>query len=263
MPFDVSILVFAVAVFVMWSSFKQGYADQSDELDAAKKENKFLRDEIDRLVDGYKTDNVTKIPNEMRLDSQVADFLSEHPSRGFSLIYIDIDDFKKINNALGSSRANIVLRGFAWKIRSGMRRDEQIYRSEHSDIYRRFVGGDEFVILIYGSEQDCIFFMKRLFNDLMPELSAELREQLALDEEFSLTISAGSCTYDATAKRQILRENSHQPQRALQKIISDAEKYCQDAKTNKYNVSFVWNGLVASGENEPAQYSTYRKFFQR
>lgn len=262
LPFDVAVLLFAITVFIMWSAFRQSYADQTDELDQTKIENKSLRGEIERLVDGYKTDNVTKIPNEMRLESQIRDFLSDHPSRGFSLIYVDINGFKEINNAYGSSRANIILRGFAWKLRSGMRRDEQIYRNEYSDVYRRFVGGDEFVILIYGTEEDCVFFMKRIYNELMPELSLELREKIDLDSEFSLKISAGSCTFDPAAKRQILRDNPDELQSALQKIISNAEKYCQEAKSNKHNVSYVWNGLVASLENEPEKYATYRRFFQ-
>ncbi len=261
LPFDVSVMLIAIATFVVWSAIKQNFADQADELDQVKRENAALVEEVDRLIEGYKTDNVTKIPNEMKLKSQIRGFLKEHPSRGFSLIYLDIDDFKKINRELGSAKANIILRALAWKLRSGIRREEEIYRDRSADIYRRFVGGDEFVLLQHGDEETCLFFMKRVYKELLPELSRELRERLSLHEEFQVHVSAGSYTFSPEEKRQFLRENADDLRPALYKIMSEAEELCQDAKNCKYEVSYVWNGLVAALGNESEKYDKFRAFF--
>lgn len=261
LPFDISVIFLSIVTFLIWTAIALNFEDQADELDQLKRENVALREEVDRLVEGYKTDDITKIPNEMKLKSQIREFLAEHPSRGFSLIYLDVNAFKQINTRLGSAKANIILRALAWKLRHGIRREEEIFRDQSSDIYRRFVGGDEFILLIHGDEETCLYFVKRIYHELLPELSAELKDQLRLEDDFELTISAGSYTFSPSEKRQLLKEQPEDLRMALYKIMSNAERLCQSAKKSYYGTSYVWNGLVASLDQDEDQYAEFKALF--
>jgi diguanylate cyclase (GGDEF)-like protein len=59
----------------------------------------------------------------------------KHP---FSIIYIDIDDFKHINDAMGHGAGNELLKEIAKKIKGMIRRSDTIAR----------IGGDEFALLM-------------------------------------------------------------------------------------------------------------------
>lgn len=261
LPFDISVVIFSIIVFIIWSSLKQNFADQADEVDQLKASNRALTEEVERLSKEYFRDDITKIPNEIKLNSVFRDFLEEHPARGFSLIYLDVDSFKRLNSILGTAKANIILRALAWKLRSGIRREEEIFRDQSSDLFRRFVGGDEFILLIHGDEQSCIFFMKRVFSEVLPELSMELRERLNLQDDFSISISAGSYTYSASEKRQLVGEKNGNLKDVLYKLISDAERLCQNAKNNDYGVCYVWNGLASALHDGPQKYEKFISFF--
>lgn len=261
LPFDISVVIFSIIIFIIWSSLKQNFADQADEVDQLKASNRALTEEVERLSKEYFRDDITKIPNEIKLNSVFRKFLEEHPYRGFSLIYFDVDSFKRLNSTLGTAKANIILRALAWKLRSGIRREEEIFRDQSSDLFRRFVGGDEFILLIHGDEQTCIFFMKRVLSEVLPELSAELREKLSLEDGFSLSISAGSYTYSPSEKRQLIAEDKGDLKDILYKIIADAERLCQSAKNNDYGVCYVWNGLVSALPEEPKRYEKFISFF--
>ncbi len=132
-------------------------------------------------------DMVTGLPNRTTLMDQI-DMLTEKddPERkGFYLVYMDIDDFKIINDTLGHNAGDSVLKEAA-------RRWESCCRNE--DLLAR-VGGDEFVLLIC-SEMD----PKQLREYLIGFRSVLKAPILSNHKEFSISVSFGIARYPDDGK---------------------------------------------------------------
>src|SRR5690606_22780216 len=83
-------------------------------------------------------DALTGLPNRMVLHDRMNEALAEHGPRQFSdLHFIDLDQFKQVNDTLGHSRGDLLLQAVADRLRSMVRK---------TDVVSRF-GGDEFVVL--------------------------------------------------------------------------------------------------------------------
>jgi len=84
-------------------------------------------------------DALTGLPNRRRLLSAI-DALDAQTGPGFrriGLLYLDIDGFKSVNDALGHSAGDTLLRRLAESLRAATRQNDVLAR----------VGGDEFVLL--------------------------------------------------------------------------------------------------------------------
>ena len=91
-------------------------------------------------------DPLTELPNRVLLEDRIQQALrfSQRTGEPFTLICVDLDGFKEVNDVRGHSAGDAVLRSLA-------RRFEAIVRG--SDTVAR-VGGDEFVILSLGTGND-------------------------------------------------------------------------------------------------------------
>ena len=91
-------------------------------------------------------DPLTGLPNRMLLEDRIDQALRSYQrcEEGFTLIVVDLDGFKDVNDVRGHSAGDAVLRSLA-------RRFQAIVRS--SDTVAR-VGGDEFVILSLNTSSD-------------------------------------------------------------------------------------------------------------
>jgi diguanylate cyclase (GGDEF)-like protein len=84
--------------------------------------------------------------------------------RVFSLAYIDLDNFKNVNDTFGHEKGNTLLREFASTVRSSIRK---------LDIPGR-IGGDEFVILFSETdEKQVLTALKNIVKDLNSNLPYE------------------------------------------------------------------------------------------
>lgn len=83
-------------------------------------------------------DALTGLPNRTVLHDRMNDALAECGPRQFSALhFIDLDQFKQVNDTLGHSRGDLLLQAVADRLRSIVRK---------TDVVSRF-GGDEFVVL--------------------------------------------------------------------------------------------------------------------
>jgi diguanylate cyclase (GGDEF)-like protein len=91
-------------------------------------------------------DPLTELPNRVLLEDRIQQALraSQRTGEPFTLICVDLDGFKEVNDVRGHGAGDAVLRSLA-------RRFEAIVRG--SDTVAR-VGGDEFVILSLGTGND-------------------------------------------------------------------------------------------------------------
>src|SRR5207302_1715322 len=85
-------------------------------------------------------DSLTGLPNRTILRSNMDAALAAcRPGNKCAVLFIDLDQFKQVNDTLGHSRGDILLVAVAERLRSLVR---------VTDVIARF-GGDEFVVLQY------------------------------------------------------------------------------------------------------------------
>ncbi|WP_374675371.1 putative bifunctional diguanylate cyclase/phosphodiesterase [Ideonella sp.] len=119
-------------------------------------ERRRARDEIQRLAE---TDSLTELPNraQLRKRTEQALFQAQRMGHQVALLYIDLDRFKNINDTLGHSAGDELLREVARRLKSCVRHSAKIIESEKESIGPRAhralegvgrLGGDEFVALL-------------------------------------------------------------------------------------------------------------------
>jgi len=126
-------------------------------------------------------DTLTGLPNRSLLNNYIDDILnkSKNNSSNNALIFIDMDNFKKINDTAGHKNGDLLLKEIAIRIKNSINKD---------DIALRF-GGDEFIILltnlddIYSEIEERV---NKLHNNL--KKSFLLPKQIEIYPEFSMGI---------------------------------------------------------------------------
>jgi GGDEF domain-containing protein len=124
------------------------------------------------------------------------------------MIIIDLDNFREINRTYGYEKGDQVIKEFARSIFNSMRRDEHIYknfiRGENDApvnieepwkrIYRKYTGGDEFLITVSGDQPEALGLLVRLARDLLPQINHRV-SKFILDSEVNLSFHAGMCEW--------------------------------------------------------------------
>lgn len=93
-----------------------------------------------QLLDEAVIDPLTGAFNRRRLDAELGAAAEERTRYGVpvSLLALDIDHFKRVNDELGHARGDAVLRGIGAAIRARLRLLDSVFR----------IGGEEFLILL-------------------------------------------------------------------------------------------------------------------
>ena len=126
-------------------------------------------------------DELTGLPNRQLLQDrlQQAVLAAQRHGRAGGLVFIDLDDFKLVNDSLGHSAGDRVLREVAQRLLAAAR---------DTDTVARF-GGDEFVIVLTEVDGDAMrLVIERIAADLARPLSVG-------DSLHTLTASIGWCTF--------------------------------------------------------------------
>ncbi|MCW6036124.1 GGDEF domain-containing protein [Spirulina subsalsa FACHB-351] len=96
----------------------------------------------------------------------------------FTIAYIDLDDFKQINDKFGHQVGDNILRKFAHTIQQNIRSQDILGR----------LGGDEFVLLLPNlNPQEAPTFLKRIQGCLT---------QITTPDHHSITVSIGAATFE-------------------------------------------------------------------
>jgi diguanylate cyclase (GGDEF)-like protein len=97
----------------------------------------------------------------------------------FSLVFIDLDNFKEINDSYGHGCGDVVLIEFSKRIMSGLRTTDLLFR----------YGGDEFVLILQGiDEMRGAVLVQKLLDDIKTTPIIE-------DPPITLAFSAGMSYY--------------------------------------------------------------------
>ncbi|MCA9497336.1 MAG: diguanylate cyclase, partial [Nanoarchaeota archaeon] len=123
-------------------------------------------------------DYLTKLPNRLSLHNHLKDLIII-PNNHFAIVYIDLDDFKSINDTAGHYIGDLVLISFANKIKSIIKKTDFISR----------ISGDEFVLVLDGvnNEIDLEKILKKL---------SETKVIVDISEyQFTVNFSIGAVLY--------------------------------------------------------------------
>jgi diguanylate cyclase (GGDEF)-like protein len=91
------------------------------------------------------TDTLTGLPNRRAIDDTLKQMLADaaRTTSAFSLVSLDIDHFKEINDTFGHDRGDDVLAAFGALVRTEIRASDTAGR----------MGGEEFVLLLPGADR--------------------------------------------------------------------------------------------------------------
>jgi diguanylate cyclase (GGDEF)-like protein len=127
-------------------------------------------------------DSLTGLPNRMLLSDRLEQACRDAQRRGrlVALLFIDVDRFKQINDSLGHSAGDAVLRKIVDRLKASARSADTIAR----------LGGDEFVILMEDLDDpaDVDMIARRLVDSMQEPIEL-------LGHSLVATVSIGSAIY--------------------------------------------------------------------
>jgi diguanylate cyclase (GGDEF)-like protein len=140
-------------------------------------------------------DALTGLPNRALVMDRIEQMLARdrrHDTCG-ALLFLDLDDFKNVNDSLGHGAGDRLLIAVTARLSSTLRDADTVGR----------MGGDEFVVLLDDSDMD-----------VAPELVAErlldvMRQPFELDDSsmpLTVNLSIGIATGDRTTAEELLRD---------------------------------------------------------
>lgn len=138
-------------------------------------------------------DNLTKLPNRTLLEDRLEQELqiARRERSRFSVMFLDLDGFKPINDAFGHHTGDLLLIEVADRIRTAIRSRDTLAR----------IGGDEFVLLANTAEPADA-------ANLAEKLVGAIREPIEIDDhEFRVSASIGIAMYneDDIAGKEMLK----------------------------------------------------------
>lgn len=148
------------------------------------------RKELQKRISHQAThDSLTNLPNRVLLIDRIerACRAAHRDDEKLAVLFLDLDNFKKINDSLGNSAGDLLLKEISQRLLSCVRESDTVAR----------IGGDEFVLLLPGIQTD---------SDLVSHVVQRVLElvQQPCDLErgsYSVTCSVGISLYPDDAQK--------------------------------------------------------------
>jgi diguanylate cyclase (GGDEF)-like protein/PAS domain S-box-containing protein len=129
-------------------------------------------------------DVLTQLPNRTLFDDRLiqAISLAERQNKQLAVLFVDVDQFKRINDTLGHRVGDNLLRSIAGRLTACIRRTDTVSR----------LGGDEFLILLSQVEhaEDAAVTARKI-------LRAIASPHIIDDKSLDINVSIGGSTYPA------------------------------------------------------------------
>lgn len=197
--------------------------ETGDEIFTAEEKNELYLERNKYLLEQLGTDLLTGLKNRRFFDQELGKALKaihlkeDHgrsgpkPLREFSLLFIDLDTFKRVNDKFGHLAGDSVLKEVAGIITTSVRED---------DVVARF-GGDEFYVLLPRTNEDSALTVAE-------KIRANLEKDIEL-MKFGVTASIGV--------RSVDQSNAAKPET----LIEHADKAAYKAKEAGKNTVKVYS----------------------
>ena len=185
----------------MRSMVRQKEGQDHKTLDALSSQVDGLKKELDEARRSANTDGLTRVNNRKALDEYLRSLVERNSitRQPFSLLMMDLDDFKTLNDTYGHSVGDRMLLAFAEKCRTSVR---------NNDFLARY-GGEEFTLILPGAS---LRNAKKKAKQLCKTIAAS---RYAADDSpnadaISVTVSIGVSTYRKGDTVQALLERADQ-----------------------------------------------------
>src|SRR5262249_7448113 len=127
-------------------------------------------------------DNLTGLPNRTLLEDRLAQAVSRahRTAKPFSVMFVDLDWFKPVNDAYGQSVGDEVLKAVAQRMSASVRKSDTVART----------GGDEFVVVLgeSGDAKNAAMIGEKILHELS-------RPFLVSGHEIEISCSIGISVY--------------------------------------------------------------------
>jgi diguanylate cyclase (GGDEF)-like protein len=155
----------------------------ASDITGLRADERSVRQDRDFAVKASHTDELTGVANRRFVMARIDDTLHrQDPENGIlgSLVVLDIDSFKSINDRFGHQAGDLILRDFAERVHGLVRR---------SDCFGR-VGGEEFVLVLPDTSiEEAELIVERMLG--VVRNSRPLMERVDFSYTFSAGIAAG------------------------------------------------------------------------
>ncbi len=152
--------------------------------------NKYHK-KLERLAD---YDILTKIPNRRNFKDKFEHFLllSKRNKQALSLLFLDLDDFKKINDSFGHKIGDDVLKEFSLILKQNIRQ---------TDIYARW-GGEEFIVAFIDTSAD---EAAHISNKIREAIQDSIIIKKLLHQSCTISCGITQCNNDDTIDSAVTR----------------------------------------------------------
>ncbi|MBN2260022.1 MAG: diguanylate cyclase [Clostridiales bacterium] len=166
-------------------------------------------------------DSLTDLPNQRYFSQRIEEAIKNADSNSsqFAVLFIDLDLFKRINDAMGHSKGDELLIIVANRLKNLMRQGDFVARS----------GGDEFLVIIenLNNREELELILDRLLDIF--------KEPFIIDNhEFNVTCSVGASIYPD-------HENN------MEELVKFADIAMYEAKGRGRNFSVIFNNDMKEG----------------
>lgn len=172
--------------------------------------------EIEAHISRSLTDPLTGLPNRREFNERLEERMSAWKRRreSFSLLLLDVDHFKKLNDVHGHLIGDQVLAALGNSLRTAIRREDAVAR----------YGGEEFAVLLPNTSLDQAILVARKVRESASHIAVNHNGQCV-----AITVSGGLATI--------------QPNEQVESLIQRADAALYAAKSAGRNCSFTHDGL--------------------
>ncbi len=159
-------------------------------------------DEIGDLAQSFQamqqrlqTDHLTTLPNRYAFEQALGEALNRTqscPSENFAVMFIDVNDFKKVNDKHGHEIGDNVLIELALRLRTQVRKQDMVAR----------FAGDEFVVLFYDIESRDDLYV--ILDKITTALSEPMHMGSGSINLHGAAIGVAYCPEDGTSAKDLL-----------------------------------------------------------
>lgn len=195
-------------------------------LDQAESRLKEQAVEIESHISRSLTDALTGLPNRRDFNVRLEERMSTWQRRReiFSLLMLDVDHFKKLNDTFGHLAGDKVLTALGAALRGAVRREDAVAR----------YGGEEFAVLLPNTSLEQATLVAQKVREAVANVSVEHDGQ-----QIAITVSGGLASIQAEERAETL--------------IHRADEALYAAKRAGRNRTFVHDGTGcrwAAGQND-------------
>jgi diguanylate cyclase (GGDEF)-like protein len=188
-----------------------------------------LTDRVKKLEELSLTDHLTGLYNFRYFEKRIREeyIRAKRYKQALSLVFCDIDYFKKINDTYGHSTGDIVLKTIGQVFSNEIGSAELVSRLRKSDIVARY-GGEEFVIILPQTTKFNAVVIAERIRHIFEETVFQTDKGLPL-EHVTLSFGVSECSDDCMSSEDLV-------------VRADSAMYA--AKTRGRNCVVSWDDNI-------------------